>query len=310
VAGFDAVSTHVSLLLFSVLLDLLLWLGPHVRIARLFDPLFQQAAAYPELQQAGSLDVIREGAERLNLLSVLRTFPIGVPSLMAGRAPLETPAFKPLWLDVSTLGAGLGLWLVLIVTGLAVGAFYFSAVAQAALSARIDWRMTISQWPWNFAQVLLLALSWFVMLSFFMLPLSCVMSVLVMLGIGLSQFPIIIALFLGGLLIWLMIPLFFSPHGIFTKHYPMWRSLLQAVRLSRGTFSATGLLILVIVLLSEGLDVLWNVPADNSWLMLVGIVGHAFITTGLLSATYIYYRDADNWLEHLLQQKIASQAKT
>ena len=46
-AGFDAVSNHVSLILFSVLLDLLLWFGPHVRIAKLFEPIFQQAAAYP-----------------------------------------------------------------------------------------------------------------------------------------------------------------------------------------------------------------------------------------------------------------------
>ena len=117
-----------------------------------------------------------------------------------------------------------------------------------------------------------------------------------------------IELFLGGILVWLTIPLFFSPHGIFAKHRPMWISLIQAVRLSRITFSTTGLLILVIVVLSEGLNVLWNVPAENSWLMLVGIAGHAFITTGLLSATYIYYRDADLWLEQTIQQKQAKPA--
>lgn len=51
------------------------------------------------------------------------------------------------------------------------------------------------------------------------------------------------------------------------------------------------------------MDVLWNVPAENSWLMLVGIAGHTFITTGLLSATYVYYRDADLWLEQSIQQR-------
>ena len=51
-AGFDAVSNHVSLILFSVLLDLLLWFGPHLRIARLFEPIFQQVAAYQEMQSA------------------------------------------------------------------------------------------------------------------------------------------------------------------------------------------------------------------------------------------------------------------
>ena len=307
-AGFDAISNHVSLILFSVLLDLLLWFGPHVRIAKLFEPIFQQAAAYPEMQNAGTMDLLRLGAERLNLLSVVRTFPIGIPSLMAGRSPIETPYNKPLWLDISTLGVGVGLWFLFILIGLAFGTLYFSVVAQATLSTGISWRATLHQWPWNFAQVILLSLFWFLLIAIFLVPLSCVLSILFLLGIGVTQFPLLIALFLGGILVWLMIPLFFSPHGIFAKHRPMWISLIQAVRLSRITFSTTGLLILVIVLLSEGLDVLWNVPAEGSWLMLVGIAGHAFITTGLLSATYIYYRDADLWLEQTVQQKMANQA--
>jgi len=302
-AGFDAVTNHIGLILFSVLLDLLLWFGPHVRIARLFEPIFQQVAAYPEMQSAATVDLLRAGAARLNLLSVLRTFPIGIPSLMAGRAPVETPGYAPLWLDITSYGAGLGLWFLFILTGLAVGTLYFSVVAQATLDTKVNWHSTFSRWPWNFAQVVLLALFWFFLISFFLIPMSCVLSILLMLGIGTTQFPLLIALFLGGIMVWLMIPLFFSPHGIFAKQHPMWKSLVQAVRLSRSTFSTTGLLILAIVLLSEGMDVLWNVPAENSWLMLVGIAGHAFITTGLLSATYVYYRDADLWLEQSIQQR-------
>jgi hypothetical protein len=307
-AGFDAVSNHISLILFSVLLDLLLWFGPHLRIARLFEPIFQQATAFSDMQNAGTLELLRTGAQRLNLLSVIRTFPIGVPSLMAGRSPMETPSISPLWLDISSIGAGLWIWFLFIIAGLAFGTLYFSVVAQATLATKIDWRATITQLPWNFAQVILLSLFWFLLISLFMVPLSCMLSVLLLLGIGLTQFPLLIALFVGGILVWLMIPLFFSPHGIFAKHRPMWISLIQAVRLSRATFSTTGLLILVIVVLSEGLDVLWNVPAENSWMMLVGIAGHAFITTGLLSATYVYYRDADLFLEQSIQQRQAGQA--
>jgi hypothetical protein len=306
-AGFDAVSNHISLILFSVLLDIVLWFGPHVRIAKLFEPIFQQAAAYPDMGNVETMNILRAGAERLNLLSVIRTFPIGIPSLMAGRSPVKTPASLPPWLDISTIGAGLGLWLLFIVAGLAFGTLYFSVVAQATLTNGINWRSILAQWPWNFGQVILLSLFWFLLISCFMVPLSCVLSVLLLLGIGVSQLPLLIALFLGGILIWLMIPLFFSPHGIFAKHRPMWISLIQAVRMSRITFSTTGLLILIIVVLSEGLDVVWNVPAENSWLMLIGIAGHAFITTGLLAATYIYYRDADLWLEQSIQQRQAAQ---
>ena len=143
-AGFDAVSNNISLILFSVLLDLLLWFGPHVRIAKLFEPVFQQAAAIPDMQNAGTLELLRTGAQRLNLLSVIRTFPIGVPSLMAGRSPVETPSSPPVWMDISTLGAGLGIWLLFIIAGLAFGTVYFSVVAQATLSTKIDWRQTIT----------------------------------------------------------------------------------------------------------------------------------------------------------------------
>jgi hypothetical protein len=140
------------------------------------------------------------------------------------------------------------------------------------------------------------------------LPLSCLLSVLLMLGIGVGQFPLLIALFFGALVIWLLIPLFFSPHGIFASRKSMWESIVKGIRLSRMTFSTTGLLVLIVILLSAGLDILWNIPSETSWLLLVGIAGHAFVTAGLLAATFIYYRDADRWLEELFVQREANQA--
>jgi hypothetical protein len=37
----------------------------------------------------------------------------------------------------------------------------------------------------------------------------------------------------------------------------------------------------------------------NSWFTLVGILGHAFVTTSLLSATFVYYRNADRWVQRV-----------
>jgi hypothetical protein len=68
------------------------------------------------------------------------------------------------------------------------------------------------------------------------------------------------------------------------------------------TLPTTSLLLLVILVISEGLDVLWGVPLSTSWLTLVGIAGHAFISSSLLAATFIYYRDADLWVQQVLQQ--------
>jgi hypothetical protein len=36
--------------------------------------------------------------------------------------------------------------------------------------------------------------------------------------------------------------------------------------------------------------------------MLVGIAGHAFVSTALLAASFIYYRDINAWLSVVLDQ--------
>jgi hypothetical protein len=50
------------------------------------------------------------------------------------------------------------------------------------------------------------------------------------------------------------------------------------------------------------MNFLWNTPSDNSWWMLVGIAGHAFVSTALLAASFIYYRDINAWLSAVLEQ--------
>jgi hypothetical protein len=47
---------------------------------------------------------------------------------------------------------------------------------------------------------------------------------------------------------------------------------LRGFYLTRLTLPSTSLFILAFVLLSEGLDVLWNVPDNTSWFLLLGII--------------------------------------
>ena len=70
--------------------------------------------------------------------------------------------------------------------------------------------------------------------------------------------------------------------------------------------------LLVFMTLNYGLSFLWNTPARDSWWTLVGIAGHAFISTALLAASFVYYRDANVWLkavfEQLQKQNISARA--
>jgi hypothetical protein len=40
------------------------------------------------------------------------------------------------------------------------------------------------------------------------------------------------------------------------------------------------------------------------------LAGHAFIATGLLSASFVYYRDARQWIKQLAEQTQQSESGT
>ena len=69
------------------------------------------------------------------------------------------------------------------------------------------------------------------------------------------------------------------------------------------TLPATSLFFVTVFLLTQALDLLWKVPPENSWLMFLSLAGHAFVATGLLSASFKYYRDVDGWIQSLQSQE-------
>ncbi len=107
-------------------------------------------------------------------------------------------------------------------------------------------------------------------------------------------------LFLGFLSMWLVVPIFFSPHGIFVRKQNAFASILGSFQLTRFTLPTSSLFVLTVFLIGVGLNFLWAVPTNDSWLALVGIMGHAFITTALLASSFIYYHDMTAWLQLVL----------
>jgi hypothetical protein len=114
-----------------------------------------------------------------------------------------------------------------------------------------------------------------------------------------------IMIILAGILLWLLLPIVFSPHGIFVSYQHMFHSFLNGFRLAHSSPSKTSLFILMAFVISQGMDVLWQTPPEDSWLSLVGIFGHAFISTGLLAASFVYYKQAEKRLQAILQQRQA-----
>ena len=245
--------------------------------------------------------------ERLNLFSILRTFPVGIPSLMISRPSMQNPMGEPLNWQVPSFGLVILLWIALTVIGLLGGTFFFKVVAQVTLDGNVDWFKTIKQWPWHFIQVLLLFLLWLGAIIAISIPLACVFPFILAGGGSLGTF-ILIAY--GVLLVWLLLPLVFAPHGIFANRSPMWSSVKKSARLTRLTLPASALFFLSIIILSQGMDIIWSRTGDVSWLTTVGIIGHAFMTTSLLAASFVYYRDANKWVEMMTNKAKLSSIKT
>jgi hypothetical protein len=300
-AGFDAISNHISLVIFSLTLDFFLWVGPKLRIAELFELALKQSTDLPEASNPEIMESLRLLAQEFNLFSVLRTFPIGIPSLMAARSPVTSPLGEPIIWEVRSLGSAFGYWLFFTIIGAVIGSIYFAAVAQAALEGEVSWRTLVNRWRWISGQTLLLTAFWMVLFFIAFTLFGCSLTFLFLGGgSSLEQLSLIAVLVFMGVMVWVLIPLLFSPHGLFVARNTMWSSVRKGANLTRLTLPTTILLFLAIFIISEGLRLLWNVPPVTSWLAFIGVIGHAFVTTSLLAASFVYYRDANRWLREII----------
>lgn len=301
-AGFDSITTHISLIIFPILLDILFWFGPHLGVKSLVETLLNQMTSLAGTTGADNLAFLKDNLkffeDHFNLLTALRSYPVGIPSLMARILPVTTPFLSPYNLDIKSVFVVIGLWLLLTFVGIALGSLYFVEVASASVNRLSGASAFFKEWFRATTNVLLLSLICVALLLGVSVPATCIISALALGGTTLLSIGYLL---FGAAVIWLMFPLVLSPHGIFVNRDNFLSSLKNSVRITRMTLPTTGLLLLSIVVISQGLDLLWSRPDESTWFALVGIAGHAFITTGLLAASFVYYRDADRWVKAILK---------
>jgi hypothetical protein len=305
-AGFDSVANHIAVILPPLLLDLFLWLGPHLSLKKFLQPLIDHLPSLMGVFSSSFTDLATVQAawtaiaDKFNLFVILRTFPVGTTSLLSFEMPVKNPFGAPASLDAGSFTGILGWAIFLVFLGWIIGALYYYWVSKVVLEPQLR-----SLWK-SLKQALLLSLIWMGLLFFMGLPVLLILSVLTTLSSVLGQ----VVLFGGAiLLIWLVIPVFFSAHGIFTLQLDALRAILNSLRMVRFTLPNTGLFLLIFLILNQGLNFLWNTPSQDSWWMLVGITGHAFVSTALVAASFVYYRDINAWLKmvfDLLQRQTTS----
>ena len=245
-----------------------------------------------------------EAFGRINFLNWVRTLPVGIPSLLSGIFPDSLPLRTPLGVQevfqVPSLFGMLGWIFVLTLVGWIGGGLYFRWVSGTTLGedeAGIGPMRAV-------VQTFVLSVIWVISLMVILVPLLLVVTALAMFSPVLANGAVLIFLIVS---FWLIVPLFFTPHGIFVDKQNALLSILSSLKLARFTLPTSSMFVFAVFMLSTGLNYLWSVPSSDSWMLLVGIAGHAFITTALLSASFVYYHDMNAWLrivfDRIQQQK-------
>jgi len=302
--GFDAITRHIGLILFPLILDILIWFAPHLRVKQRLLRFVNGFSEFDSLENPELNELLQTSqevwgviAERLNLVAALRSYPVGIFSLLSSVFPIQTPFGDPMFVEIHNALGALGIVGAFLVVGMLAGALYYTVVKQAALFDEIRWRDAISQWPWLVKHTLILSFIWLVLFAGVTVFGSCIILASALINTALAQGVVFL---ISVAYLWLIFPLFFSPHGVFVDGKSAWRAVYDSVRMTNLSFLQTGFFIVLAILITQGLNVIWQIPPENSWLMLMSIIGHAFVSTGVLAASFVYYREMTRWIEELM----------
>jgi len=300
-AGFDTIATHITAILLPLLLNLFFWLGPRLRMDALFNSIKDDVISIWRTGGVPAEDIQRvltwydRTIPSINLFWVLRTIPIGISSLLLPHEASQTPLGAPAILQVSALSL-IGWIFLLALVGWIGGGLYFRSVAWLASANKDDQPIHVSR---AIVQTMLVSIVWGILSVMIMVPIFLVLAVLLQFSAFIAN---LLVLFLSLASMWVIVPLFFWPHGIFLKHQNFFTSILSSVQMARFTLPTSSMFVLTVFLLAFGLNFVWSIPPEDSWMTLLGIFGHSFVTTALLAGSFIYYRDMNIWLQSVIEK--------
>jgi hypothetical protein len=309
-AGFEAVANHIELIILPIALDLLLWFGPHLRIKDIVQPILANLTLPNELQSGEFAQIFSNTkeiyfvlADRFNIFSAIRTLPVGIPSLIANISPVTNPMGSPIILEARNYSSAFLIWLVVGLVGLIGSSYYYNSINRVTSSDKTQ--ASPGSIGWQTLQLLYLTIICVLFIIIIIFPALMLVSFLTLLSPILGQ----IALFAGGLiLIWVITPMLYTPQVIFMQHQSILKALLSSIRMVRFALPSSGLFFIAVIIIAQGLDLLWQIPKENSWFSLIGVAGHALVNTSLTAAIFIYYRDGMKWIQSIITKNNLSPA--
>jgi hypothetical protein len=288
--GYGLVLRQPWLALVPVLVDCWLWLGPRLPAEALVAPLLASDAAQGENGQLLETTLIglRLAGPQSDLFTLLAR---QLPSLLRVVAPEQTPLAiaRPL-LTPSEPWALLLLASLLLLGGLLLMMLYTTLIGLVILgqSASLGQLLRRAGRGW----LRLLALSGLVLLGLLALaiPLGLLASAAAL--VGYSAVFFLVQLLFIGLVLWLNIYLFFVVDAIVISDAGPLQAIRLSIRVVRANLWATLGLIILLNIIQLGLTGIVFVALAGTPIGLPLAIGaNAFISTGLVTATMLFYRD-------------------
>ncbi len=161
-------------------------------------------------------------------------------------------------------------------------------------------RFDLSVYSRQLVQTVLMTLMVLALLISVTLPVLVLLSIFYLINPAVAQTVLTLILFAA---IWFVVPMAFSPHGIYASQKSAPQAVINSIQLVRRYLPGTGLFLLVALLLTQGLNLLWAAPPASSWMLLLGIGGHAFIITALIASSFVYYRGGMYFMQQMQERQ-------
>jgi hypothetical protein len=310
-AGFDRTARRLWLILLPVLLDLAIWLGPRLSLNRLAT---QAIALLPDAAEFGSqyaetVDMMRawltDAGATTNVMAMLSMRLLGLPTLTDTLAPKALPfGLVQRSVEIRTWLSFAGVALLLTLVSLLLGCFCLSLIAEDArdggMSLSYALQVAGRSWVRLVTLLLVLALAIIVVGS----GVAVVSGLVAVLSVDLAG--LLLSLFGWGFLsicTYGAVVFYFTSRAIILDDAGILRSLWNALNVVHRSFLSAIGFILLVSLLQTGLLYIWRMLAVGPAGTLLGVVGNAYVSTGLIMASFIFYRDRYGALQKSAAEK-------
>lgn len=305
--GFDAVARHPWLMITPFALDVFLWLGPRLLASGVytqFGPYLQSVPvaldADTQLAMQQVVHWLQDFFTKFNLFSWLSTGFLNLPTLNAGSdstTKLATGAVPAVW-QIGDLGSYLLVFIVLNIVGLLLTSLVWTLLLDVLRKSPVDLPGALRRCLKLWGRLTIFVFAILAVVMGLILLLSLVISLIGLLSLGLAA---LVPLFVLSFGLWVVFYLVFTLHGLVLYDLPIIRSMQISALLIRSFFAPTLGLLFLSGAIFLGLGLIWDSFAIDSWARLIAMAGNAFIVTGLMMASLVYYQNRSGILLDQLQ---------